>query len=46
MNGAAIAISKGWSALVFPSVLAGIWGYVIGNYLGFAGGKLLGRLFG
>ncbi len=46
MNGAAIAISKGWSALVFPSVLAGIWGYVIGNYLGFAGGKLLERLFG
>ena len=46
MNGAAISISKGWSKLVFPSILAGIWGYVIGNYVGFTTGKLLIALFG
>jgi len=46
MNGAAIAISKGWSRLVFPSVLAGIWGYIIGNYVGFACGKILIAWFG
>jgi uncharacterized membrane protein len=46
MNGAAIAISKGWTKLVLPSVLAGIWGYVIGNYCGFAAGKLFLGLFG
>ncbi len=46
MNGAAISISKGWTKLVFPSVLAGIWGYVIGNYVGYAAGKLFLALFG
>ncbi len=46
MNGAAISISKGWSKLVFPSVLAGIWGYVIGNYVGYASGKVLQWIFG
>jgi uncharacterized membrane protein len=46
MNGAAIAISKGWPRLVFPSFLAGIWGYVIGNYLGFITGTFLKQWFG
>ncbi|MFC2156715.1 DUF819 domain-containing protein [Acidobacteriota bacterium] len=35
MNAAAFAISKGWRKLVFPSFLVGIWGYVIGNYVGY-----------
>jgi uncharacterized membrane protein len=29
---AAMAIAKGWSGLVVPALLVGIWGYVIGNY--------------
>jgi uncharacterized membrane protein len=45
MNGAAIAVSKGWTKLVFPSVLGGIWGYVIGNYLGIITGNALEALF-
>ncbi len=46
MNGAAISISKGWTKLILPSVLAGIWGYIIGNYVGFACGKALLHLLG
>jgi uncharacterized membrane protein len=46
MNGAAISISKGWTKLIFPSVLAGIWGYVIGNYVGLAAGRALLSMFG
>lgn len=46
MNGAAIAISKGWAPWVFPSVLAGLWGYCIGNYVGFAVGRALSAAFG
>ncbi len=41
MNAAAIAISKGWRALIFPSFLVGIWGYVIGNYIGYITGIFL-----
>lgn len=41
MNAAAIAISKGWKKLVFPSFLVGIWGYVIGNYIGYMAGVFL-----
>ncbi len=45
MNGAAIATSKGWHALIVPSLLLGVWGYVIGNYTGSIMGKLLEVLF-
>jgi uncharacterized membrane protein len=45
MNGAAIATSKGWHALVVPSLLIGIWGYIIGNYTGYLMGIILGRMF-
>jgi uncharacterized membrane protein len=31
---AAMCISKGWSKLVLPAILVGIWGYVIGTPLG------------
>lgn len=38
---AAMAIAKGWTELVLPSILAGTFGYVIGNYLGIFIGNLL-----
>ena len=41
MNAAAISISKGWRALILPSFLVGIWGYVIGNYIGYITGIFL-----
>ncbi len=31
---AAMAVSKGWDSLIAPFILAGTFGYVIGNYLG------------
>lgn len=46
MSAAAIAIAKGWEKLVVPSFLVGIWGYVIGNYVGYCAGVLLIYLFG
>lgn len=33
-SAAAMAISRGWSNLVLPGLLVGIWGYVIGTPLG------------
>jgi uncharacterized membrane protein len=33
-SAAAMAISRGWSNLVLPGLLAGIWGYVIGTFVG------------
>lgn len=33
-SAAAMAISRGWSELVLPGLLVGIWGYVIGTPLG------------
>ncbi len=41
MNGVAAAISKKWQNLIFPSLMLGIWGYVIGNYIGYLVGILL-----
>lgn len=38
---AAMAIAKGWTKLIGPIILAGTWGYVIGNYLGIFMGNLL-----
>ncbi len=43
-SAAAMAIAKGWSELVLPAVLVGIWGYVIGTFLGVMTGQLLLRL--
>ena len=42
MNGIAIAISKQWHKMILPSMLVGIWGYVIGNYIGFLVGLVIG----
>jgi uncharacterized membrane protein len=33
-SAAAMAISTGWHKLVLPGVLAAIWGYVIGTFVG------------
>lgn len=40
-SAAAMAIAKGWSELILPSLLVGIWGYVIGTFLGVALGQFL-----
>lgn len=37
----AMAISMGWSKLVLPALLVGIWGYAIGTAVGLAVGELL-----
>jgi len=41
MSGVAAAISKKGRNLIFPSLMLGIWGYVIGNYIGYMVGILL-----
>lgn len=43
---AAMAIAKGWNSLVLPALLTGVWGYVIGNYVGLFIGNVVGRMFG
>jgi uncharacterized membrane protein len=40
---AAMAISLGWSKLVLPALLVGIWGYTIGTAVGLAIGEVLLR---
>lgn len=45
-SAAAMAISRGWSNLVLPALLAGIWGYVIGTFLGIVVAEALRRMFG
>lgn len=42
-SAAAMAIAKGWSKLVLPALLAGIWGYVIGTFLGILVAETLKR---
>ncbi|MEA5059848.1 MAG: DUF819 family protein [Candidatus Pelethousia sp.] len=41
---AAMVIAKGWNKLVGPAMLAGVFGYIIGNYLGIMMGTLLQHL--
>ena len=43
---AAMAISRGWSKLVVPGLLAGIWGYIIGTFVGILVAEALLKLFG
>lgn len=38
---AAIAITQGWRSLVTPGIMCGIFGYVIGTFIGVAVSKLL-----
>lgn len=39
---AAMAIAKGWNALIVPAILVGTLGYVLGNYYGIFAGTLVG----
>jgi uncharacterized membrane protein len=41
MNGVAIAISKQWTKLIVPSMMVGIWGYLIGTFVGYLVGMLM-----
>jgi len=43
-SAAAMAISRGWSNLVLPGLLAGIWGYVIGTFVGIVVTEALKKL--
>jgi uncharacterized membrane protein len=45
-SAAAMAISRGWSELVLPGLLAGLWGYVIGTFVGIVVTEALLRLLG
>ncbi len=44
-SAAAMAISLGWSKLVLPALLVGIWGYAIGTAVGLAVGELLSNWY-
>ena len=39
---AAMAIAKGWNALIVPAILVGTLGYVLGNYYGIFAGTVIG----
>ena len=39
---AAVSIAFGWTDLVIPGILVGLWGYIIGNYFGILVGNVLG----
>ena len=39
---AAMAIAKGWNALIVPAILVGTLGYVLGNYYGIFAGTMIG----
>lgn len=45
-SAAAMAISRGWSNLVLPGLLAGIWGYVIGTFVGIVVAEVSRRMTG
>jgi len=45
-SAAAMAVSTGWSKLVLPGVLAAIWGYVIGTFVGIVVAEILLRTAG
>jgi uncharacterized membrane protein len=43
-SAAAMAISKGWSALILPAILSGLWGYIIGTFVGILVAETLKRI--
>jgi uncharacterized membrane protein len=42
---AAMCITKGWRDLIVPSLLVGVWGYVLGNYCAIFLANLLSHIF-
>ncbi len=42
---AAMAIAKGWTELVVPVMLVGVWGYIVGNVWGVTIGNWFANLF-
>lgn len=40
-SSAALTINNGWRALIAPSILVSLYGYIVGNYLGVIMGNLL-----
>lgn len=40
-SAAAFSINRGWSKLIVPGLLVGLWGYVIGNYIGVLAANLI-----
>lgn len=42
---AAMCVTKGWSDLIAPALLVGVWGYVLGNYCGIFLAGLMGYVF-
>jgi uncharacterized membrane protein len=42
---AGMAIAKGWTDLITPAILVGVWGYAIGNYVGIFVGLTALRMF-
>jgi uncharacterized membrane protein len=45
-SAAAMAISRGWSNLILPGLLAGIWGYVIGTFVGIVVTETVRKMLG
>lgn len=39
---AAASVAFGWSDMVVPGILVGLWGYIIGNYFGIIAGNIMG----
>jgi uncharacterized membrane protein len=42
---AGMCIAKGWTKLIVPTILVGVWGYIIGNYLGTFVGQMVKLIF-
>jgi uncharacterized membrane protein len=40
-----MCVTKGWSDLIAPALLVGVWGYVLGNYCGIFLAWLMSRAF-
>lgn len=39
---AAASVTFGWSEMVVPGILVGLWGYIIGTYFGIFAGNFMG----